>query len=57
MLFASRAVALVLVLGLPMGVLAVVGLVYLIRRLTQSGRRGPERPDKKELDRMKIEDL
>ena len=57
MMFASRVVILGLVAGLPLAILATVGLVYLIRHLTRSGREEPEQPKKKEMDRMRIEDL
>ena len=57
MVVASRIVLLWLIIGLPLGILATVGLVYLIRHLAQSGRKEPEQPKEKELDKMKIEDL
>lgn len=59
MLFASRVITLGLIIGLPLAILATVGLVYLIRHLAQESRRESEqpKPKKKEIDKMKIEDL
>lgn len=57
MYFASRVVILGLIIGLPLAILATVGLVYLIRHLARGGKADSERPNKKEMDKMKIEDL
>ena len=57
MIFASRVIILGLIIGLPLAILATVGLVYLIRHLAQESRRESEQPKKKEMDKMKIEDL
>lgn len=57
MVAASRVVIVWLVIALPLAILATVGLVYLIRHLARSDKEEPEQPKKKEMDKMKIEDL
>ena len=48
----------VIILIVPVGLLLTAGLVYLIVHLTRSGGKEQEKQEeKKELDKMRIEDL
>lgn len=57
MMATFRIVILGLIVVLPLAILAAVGLVYLIRHIAQGSKKDSKQPKKREIDKMKIEDL